>query len=243
MKPENPHKSVGSGYVEVTDESLHKEVYADKYFRAYRADIVPGQSTDYHRHSEDTLYIVINGGRMANTNFKGHKRSPMIFPQSFPLYKKLWFALQNVFTGSVHLPDGLFFFMPTKKYPSIHLAAASPHNRDAVRLMGIEMRYSATDTLPPIHHTLPGRVEFDNGVLKVLVCCLGPDASQEIAIPGYHLFMMCTKGSLEITPEPAKKSATSRLAKGDYLRVSGNFPATAKNTANAASELIILSIS
>jgi hypothetical protein len=232
------------GYVEVADEPLHKEVYANRYFRAYLATLSPGQGTYYHRHSEDTLYLVIKGGRMSTINFKGYKRSPMVFPRSFPFYKKLWLALQNVFTGSVHLPDGLFFFMPTKKHPSIHLAAASPRNRDEVCLMGIEIRYSSTNPPPLVHDTLPWRAEYDDGSFKVLVCTLAPAASGRVVMPGYHLFMVCIKGSLEIMSEhaPKGKNELRRLATGDYLCMSGDSPALARSSGSAASELIILAI-
>jgi hypothetical protein len=244
MNHEDPHNTDTAGYVEVNNEPLHKEVYADRYFRAYIATLTPGQATDYHRHSEDTVYLVINGGRVGNKNFKGYNRSPMAFPQSFPFHKKLWFALQNVFTCSIYLPDGLFFFMPTKKYPSIHQAAASPRNPDEVSLMGVEMRYGSANPIPLVHNTLPGRVEYDNGVLSVLVCTLASATSSRIVMPGYQLFMVCTKGLFEIMLEhaPHGKSNLCRLDTGDYLCISGDSPALARNAGNAAAEMIILAI-
>jgi hypothetical protein len=245
MAPENQHQRDPAGYVDVIDDPLHKEVYADGYFRAYIATIEPGQATGYHRHCEDTVYIVINGGRMGNTNFNGYKRSPMVFPRSFPLYKKLWFAVQNVFAGSVHLPDGLFFFMPTKKHPAIHLATASARNRETVRLLGIEMRYSSVEPTPLVDHsTLPLRVEYDNGALRALECALGPEASGRISMPGHHLFIVCTKGLLNIAPEPTpnENGVRHHLATGDYLCISGDSPAMTQNPGNVASQLIILAI-
>ncbi len=244
MQQENHRNTDTSEYVEVADEPLHKEIHADGHFRAYMATIAPGQATGFHRHSQDTLYIVIHGGRMYNKNYRGSKRSSMFFPRSFPLYKKLWFAVQNVFTGAVRLPDGLFFFMPTQKNPSIHLAKASPRNRNAACLMGVEVRYGSTGFVPHAHNTPALRVEFDNGVAKVLVCRLGPGASCDIALPGYHLFAVCTKGFIQITPEPgagAKRDA-SRLAVGDYLPMSGDILAMAANPGDTASEGIILAI-
>jgi hypothetical protein len=242
MKYENFHGADTAGYFEVADDPLHKEVYADRYFRAYMAILSPGQATHYHRHSEDTVYIAINGGRIENKNFKGYKRSPMGFPRAFPFLRKLWFALQGVFTGSVYLPDGFFFFMPTQKYPSIHKAAASSHNRDVVRLMGIEVRCGSTDPLPLVHLTPPLQLGYDNGgLIKVFVGDYGPGASGRIEMPGCRLFMVCTKGLLEIMPEPASLQPR-HLAVGDYLCLSGDSPVTARGTDNAASELIILSV-
>ena len=244
MGHKNLHNTDVAGYVEVADEPLHKEVYADRYFRAYLATLTPGQATCYHRHSEDTLYFVIKGGRMSTTNLKGYKRSPIVFPQSFPFYKKLWLALQNVFTGAVHLPEGLFFFMPTKKHPSVHLAAASPRNRDEVCLMGIEMRHSSANHPPFVHDSLPWRAEYDDGSFMALVCNLAPAASDRIVMPDHHLFLVCRKGLLEILSEhdPKGKSELRPLAMGDYLCISGESPALARNPGNEASELLILAI-
>jgi hypothetical protein len=244
MEHEHLHNTDEAGYVEVADESLHQQVYADRYFRAYHATLTPGQATRYHRHSEDTLYFVIKGGRMSTTKFRGSKRSPIVFPRSFPFHKKLWLALQNVFTGLVHFPEGLFFFMPTKKHPSIHLAAASPRNRDEVCLLGIEILHSSADHPPDVHDSLPWRVEYDDGSFKVLVCTLPPAASDRIVMPGHHLFMLCRKGLLEVVPEHASEGQGElrRLALGDYLGISGESPALARNPGDEAAELMILAI-
>ncbi len=241
----NLHDTDLVGYVEVADEPLHREVYGDRYFRVYIADLSPGQATRYHRHSEDTVYLVIKGGRMSTVSFKGYERSPMVFPRAFPFYKKIWFALQNVFTGSVHLPDGLFFFMPTKEHPSIHMAAASPRNREKVSLMGIELRCRCAGGHPPlVRDTLPWRAEYDDGSFKVLVYTLAPAASGNIALPGHHLFMVCMKGPLEIMPghAPQGESEFRRFAVGDYLCISGDAPALARNPGTATSELTIFAL-
>ncbi len=128
-----------TGWVEVADEPLHKEVLSDKHFRIYRVSLSPGQATQFHRHSEDTIYVVTKGGRMSTRTLKGFKPSPMVFARSFPFCRKLWLGLQVVFTGSAWLPDGLAFFMPSRSHPSVHRAAASRRNRSAVCLIGIEM--------------------------------------------------------------------------------------------------------
>jgi hypothetical protein len=244
MQSEILRNVLAPDYVEVANEPLHKEVYANRYFRAYLATLSQGQTTAYHRHSEDTLYLVIKGGRMSTTNYKGHPRSPMVFPCSFPFYKKLWLALQSDFVGSVYLPAGLSFFMPTRERPSIHKAAASPHNRDEVRLMGIEMRYSFANCPPFVNNTLSLRAEYSHRSFMVLVCTLAPAASGRIVMLGYHLFMVCIKGLLEIMPEDALqgKGKLRRLAVGDYLCISGDSPALASSPGNMPSELIILAI-
>jgi hypothetical protein len=227
-------QSSAPGYVEVAGEPLHKEFYIDRYFRAYLANLRPGQATAFHRHSEDTLYIVLKGGRMRNQNFKATKRSPMLFPRSFPFYKQLWLGIQNVLSGSAQLPDGLLFFMPTRKHPSIHLAAACPHNRGEVSLMGIELRDRCAHT-GPVDISLPGRMEYERDTFKLLACALAPAASEKIALPGCQLFMVCTKGQLEILPGDA-------LAPGAYRCQPGDIPILVSNPGNTPSELLILAV-
>jgi hypothetical protein len=244
MKYEKLHNTAAPGYVEVANEPLHKEVYADGYFRAYLATLSPGQATLYHRHSEDTLYVVIKGGTMRTTGSKGEKRSPMVFPRSFPLHKKLWLALQNVFTGSAYLPDGLSFFMPSRKHPSIHMASASPHNRDEVCLMGIELYYGSATCPSLVHDSMPWRVEYDHASFKVFAYTLAPAASSRIGLPGHHLFMVCTKGSLGIMSEHVAKGKSEpyRLATGDYLCIPDDAPALVSSLGSVAAELMILAI-
>jgi len=226
--------SSATGYVEVANEPLHKEFYADRYFRGYLANLRPGQVTAYHRHSEDTLYIVLKGGHMRNVNFKSTKRSPMLFPRSFPLYRQLWLAIQNALTGSAQLPDGLLFFMPTRKYPSIHLAAASLHNRGEVSLMGIELRANSAH-LAEVHRPLPRRVEYERDTFKLLAYTIAPAASEKIALPGCQLFMVCTKGQLEMLPGDT-------LAQGAYRCQSGDTPILVSNPGNTSAELLILAV-
>jgi hypothetical protein len=244
LESKNQDKAATAGYVEVAAEPLHKEIHADSYFRAYLANLDPGQATVYHRHSQDTLYLVIKGGRMSTRNFKGCKRGPMLFPRSFPLYKKLWLALQNLFAGSAYLPTGLSFFMPSRKHPSIHLAAASPHNRETVCLMGIELRQAATDRPVPVHEPLPGRVEYDENSFKLFVCAIAAQACARIALPGYQLFMVSTKGLLEIRPEtpPQGKNEPERLPTGAYLSICADAPLLVRNPGNTTSELTLLAV-
>lgn len=242
---ENLRNSAAPEYVEVANEPLHKEVYADRYFRVYLATLAPGQTTVYHRHSEDTLYIVLKGGNMRTTGFKGEKRSLMVFPRPFPVYKKLWLALQNVFTGSADLPTGLSFIMPTREHPAIHMAAASPANRDEVCLMGLELRYGSATCPRPAHLTLPWRLEYDHVSFKVFAWTLAPMAAAgKIVLPGYHLFVVCMKGLLEIMPDDTQqeKGGSHHLAAGDYLCIPGDTPTLASNPGSAAAELIILAI-
>ncbi len=243
-EPTSPGNTDMPGYVEVTAESLHKEVYAGPYFRAYRVLLSPGQATDYHRHSEDTLYVVIKGGTMRTISFKGERRGPMVFPRSFSLYRKLWLALQNGATGSGYLPDGLSFFMPTRKYPAIHRAVASPHNRSEVYLMGIEIRCGSASRPAPAYAALPWKSEYHHASFGAFALALVPAAVDRIAMPGRHLFAVCTRGLLEIAPERAcqENRDPRRLSAGDYLCFSGDSPALARNASGATAELLVIAV-
>lgn len=49
-------------YVEVMQEPSHKEVFINDQSRIYLVDIPPGEKTLFHRHSVDTVYIVLSEG-------------------------------------------------------------------------------------------------------------------------------------------------------------------------------------
>ncbi|MBN2006685.1 MAG: hypothetical protein JXA21_25250 [Anaerolineae bacterium] len=232
----------GPGYVEVADEPLHKEVYADRYFRAYCATLSPGQATGYHRHSEDTLYVVIKGGIMRTIGFKGAGRSSMVFPRSFPLYRQLWLALQNGVTGSAYLPDGLSFFMPTGNRSIVHRAVASPRNRGEVCLMGIEIRHGLAGRLSSARNALSWQPDYDRVPFGVFTRLFAPGATERIAAPGYHLFLLCENGSLEIAPESThgQNGESRRLATGDFLCFSGDNLALLRNAGDVTAAVLVI---
>ncbi len=236
--------TAASAYVEVADEPLHKEVYADGYFRVYGVTLSPGQATDYHRHSEDTLYVVIKGGAMRTIGFRGARRSPMVFPRSFPLYRQLWLALQNAFTGAGYLPDGLSFFMPTRSRPTVHRAIASPRNRDEVCLMGIEIRRSPAARPSPARDALSWPPEYAHPSFSAFARILAPGATARIAAPGHHLLVMCKRGLLEIAPERTHQEdeAPRHLAAGGYWSFPGDDIILARNANGATSELMVIAV-
>lgn len=48
------------GWVEVRDEPRHRRRFEDGVIRMYDVLVAPGDTTLYHRHTEDTLYVSIN---------------------------------------------------------------------------------------------------------------------------------------------------------------------------------------
>jgi len=126
-------------YVEVNKEPIHKELFKNQYVRLYLATIRPGERTLYHRHSEDTVYIVVQGGSIGNQIVGNSKRYPMDFPKSFGIFGKIRLGASNLLLGSVRMPKGFFFCMLHKKQPVIHRATASNDNLRDIIMMGIEI--------------------------------------------------------------------------------------------------------
>jgi hypothetical protein len=87
-------------------------------------------------------------------------------------------------------------------------------------------------------------MEYDENLFKLFVCAIAAETSTRIALPGYQLFMVCTKGLLEIRPEtaPQGKNEPDRLTTGAYLSTSGDEPFLAKNPGTAAAELTLLAV-
>ncbi|MDP4093592.1 MAG: hypothetical protein Q8920_09550, partial [Bacillota bacterium] len=100
-------------YVDVKYEPEHKELFKNRYIRLYRATIKPGGKTLYHRHNEDTVYIVIHGG-VIGSQVVGSNRYPMEFPKSFGILKKVSWGIRNLLTGYILMPDSFFFVMRHK---------------------------------------------------------------------------------------------------------------------------------
>ena len=51
---------MGDEYVEVRDEPRHRRRFEDEHVRVYDVLIPPGDTTLYHRHTRDTMYVAVN---------------------------------------------------------------------------------------------------------------------------------------------------------------------------------------
>ena len=127
-------------YVEVNDEPKHKEVYSNKYVRIYQAILKPGETTQFHRHQLDTMYLVISGGSIRTENSSKFKRYPIHFPKPIGIIQMVKMLWGKWILGSIYMPDGFVFFLTHKKNPCIHRAIASDTNRKDMVLMGFEMK-------------------------------------------------------------------------------------------------------
>jgi len=236
----NDNKS--TGYVDVTKESLHTEIYKNEHVRVYIATIPPGISTLYHRHSEDTVYIVLEGGTMSTKNFKGSKRNLMDFPRSFPFYHKIWFLIQNIFTGSVKLPKKLFFFMRNKKHPAIHKASASYRNTADMRLMGVEI-------IGGYGHHRPVRLdynlynkEYETDNFSVFSFKMTVGRTSGIHSFAFPFFILCVNGFADIDVENGHTTQLEHhsLKTGDFLSMESFKTINIKNERNEILEMILI---
>jgi quercetin dioxygenase-like cupin family protein len=126
-------------YVPVKDEPMHVQILENPFVRVYTASLAPGEKTMFHRHSEDTIYIVLSGGDVSTELLDASQSCPAELPRSLRLHSKLWMGLRKFFNGKLRLYAGFFFFMPSKKFPTIHRAAASKNNQKDVDLIGVEI--------------------------------------------------------------------------------------------------------
>lgn len=133
-------KSVLASFVEVINEPLHIQVLDNSFLRIYRTVINPGENTEFHRHSRNTLYIVSKGGDIQTELMMKNPSCPTILPKGLKLRDKVKLAAQKVFCDFITLPQGFLFYMPSYHYPVIHRACSSMHNGDAMELVGVEFK-------------------------------------------------------------------------------------------------------
>jgi hypothetical protein len=187
------------GYVEVTDEPMHKEIFRNENFRIYVALIPPGEPTLYHRHSEDTLYIVFDGGLIKNENYKGCNNYSIVFPKTFGKFKLIKMGVQKAFFGFVDFFDGSFFLMPNKTNPVIHKATASKKNLKNMQLMGIEIYQNrAVPKQTPIIAGKKARKEFETDNCSVFSLSLKYNQYYGIDKSARFCCLVCMKGTSNI---------------------------------------------
>jgi hypothetical protein len=138
MSKHGKRKSGGEDWLEVADEPNHKGIFENDQIRAYVAVIRPGQETSYHRHDQDTLYLVLEGGKNYSTTLPGSKSSKYVFPKSISLLRKIKWGLTLLIHGWTYLPKSIYFLMYNNGNPVIHKVRASEDNECAMELMGIE---------------------------------------------------------------------------------------------------------
>ena len=143
---------LGVEYVEVNDEPNHVERFKNDWVRVYMATIASGTKTLYHRHSENTLYIAIEGGIHHNDLPGTQKQRSIGLPRSLRLTTKVVWLLRRLLFGTVDLPTSTVVMQYHRGFPIIHRVCASAKNNRPMRLLGIEVFR---------HATVPSDASFD----------------------------------------------------------------------------------
>ena len=216
MAKTNVLNSAAEDYVEVINEPLHVELFQNEYIRLYNASLPPGTATMFHRHCEDTVYIVHEGGEISTENFSGSPKSPTILPKSFSLYKKILMGARLKITGAVKLPKSLFFCILSKNQPIVHRAVTSKNNINKMELMGIEIVKSSgrgNSLSPGKGHY---KKEFENANFAVYNFKLKPGETKDqmFRFPGV---MVITAGKVEYRYPDTVNSSYNKLESGAFL--------------------------
>lgn len=61
--------SADPGWVEVRDEPRHRRRFENELVRVYDVAVPPGETTLYHRHTEDTFYVAVNEATVCDRTF------------------------------------------------------------------------------------------------------------------------------------------------------------------------------
>jgi hypothetical protein len=105
----------------------------------YEARIEPGATTLDHRHDEDTVYVVVRGGRFRSDN-TWRQRNVTRPGRSSGLLRSIGWLARRLAVGWLRMPDGTLLWQPHAAHPVVHRVTASPSNGAAVRMVGIELR-------------------------------------------------------------------------------------------------------
>ena len=154
---------MSDAYVEVRDEPRHRRRFENRFVRVYDVLIPPGDTTLYHRHTEDTLYVAVNEATVRDRTF----------------------GEDGERTGTA--PAGMILCRPHRSRPLIHQV----HNMGEaeMRLIGAEIKDSPSDPSRPMADHLDGdglpavleapglRVALERDRLRAYELELGPGES------------------------------------------------------------------
>lgn len=126
--------------VPVKKELNHQELYDSPYIRVYMVTLKAGQETQYHSHHEDTIYVVIKGGKIQTINHPLDEGCPNVLLKQYGLIYKIRLLFAKLRKKPLFLVDGLTFFMPSRTKTVVHKAIASIENTHEMILLGIEIK-------------------------------------------------------------------------------------------------------
>ena len=183
--------AAGGDFVEVRDEPRHRRRFEDDLVRVYDVLIEPGDTTLYHRHTEDTFYVAVNEATVRDRTLGDEEAR----------------------TGTA--PAGTLLCRPHRSRPLIH--QVSNVGSAPIRLIGAEKKASpAVTSSEPLD--APGHVlALDREPLRAYELSLEPGQSTgEIEYRFSSLTVMLTIASLRIRQaDGVERIAT--FAPGDVI--------------------------
>jgi len=204
-------------YLEESEEPFHSELSGNESFRVFRAVIPPGAETLYHRHSQDGIVVVIEGGRQATAVIGPSRTRRFMFPGPWGAFRKLTAGVDGILTGFMPFSSGEFFATMYRGYPIVHKVTASPRNSSALILMDIQV-------LPLAAASSKAPREALRGARKRLVTDRFA-ASQAIMAPGAGAFhfgaeaptlVLSLDGGLFMAGSAGRADLPAALGKGQF---------------------------
>ena len=140
-----------SDYVAVRDEPRHRHRFENDYARVYDVQLPPGDTTLFHAHTEDTLYVSIAAAHVNDQTY-GEDSS-----------------------NAVNVPAGIAICRPHRTEPLIH--RVTNVGDENMRMIGIEAKQSppqvSAQPLDVISHT----VSWENDRIRIYRFSLEPGAA------------------------------------------------------------------
>lgn len=140
--------SAAGGWVPVADEPDHVQLFDEALCRIYEVRLNPGHTTRAHLHFQDTLYVVVSGGRFRSHNLYATS-SPTRPGASTGALRTLGWLARRLVIGWLTMPPGTVLWQPHRSHPVIHRVRVARAARCPLRMVGIELRgHSPAPGLP-----------------------------------------------------------------------------------------------
>lgn len=176
-------RDLGVDWVDVSAEPHHVEQFRIRGVRVYEVTIAPGNSTLFHRHHRDTIYIRTTTGR-SRSDEPGHQLMQAVLGRSTGVATRARLrAGRRLSRGWVQIPVGTVLLQPHHSLPLIHRVIAHPSNQCPLRIIGVELERDYL--LPqPLPETRELRAEAEPGRWPAYRLRLRPHAQTRLALRG-----------------------------------------------------------
>ena len=228
-------------FVEVADEPNHVEQFKNDFVRVYMATIPPGTKTLMHRHVENTLYVVIEGG--VNSSDEAGKQDKLVvgLPRSTPLSRKLAWATTRLLFGSMRLQKSQFFFQYHRSRPYIHRVSAPADNERPLRLIGVEILAHAAGAggdAPDMQAFPLDYVDNEIFVRRIRIAAKGSTGPGRVGLPSL-LVIIAGRGRLR---DAAGAAEVNELSRGETRWFDNSGTLDLANADNAPLDALLVSL-